>query len=186
MMTIFSLATGFFGNLLSFAVILSCFIPSSNEANESSENNEIFTNSLPVTREKIVFSKYLFSLIIGATYLIIVFLMTTFISVFETITTKEWVVGLAVVSIYLSIYFPLKYLVGKSFFVISFFGNYIILAALAYSIFNQGESFDYWGMADSYTALTTLQVVSLSLIISSAVLYVSFKYSSKVYKTKDF
>lgn len=186
MMTIFSLATGVFGNLLSLGVIFSCFQPSSNETNESSENNEMFTNSLPVTREKIVFSKYLFSLIIGAIYLSIVFLMTTFIPIFEAITTKELMVGLAVVSMYLSVYFPLKYLIGKSFFVISFFANYIILAALAYSIFNQGESFDYWGMYNSYTAFTTLQVVSLSLLISSAVLYVSFKYASKVYKKKDF
>ncbi|MFO8068702.1 MAG: ABC-2 transporter permease [Alkalibacterium sp.] len=173
-------------NGLILGIILSCYQPISNEANEKGNDTDIFMNSLPVTREKIVFSKYLFSLMTGAFYLSIVFLMSTFIPYHEVITIKELMAGIAVVSIYLSVYYPLKYLVGQGFFVISSLGFWVILAALGYSIYNQGESFDYWGMYNSYTTYTRLQVGILSIIISFAVLTVSFRYSSRVYKKKDF
>lgn len=182
---IFSLALGVFGMILSYGIFMSCYQPISNESNESSINSDIFVNSLPVTREKIVLSKYLFSIVTGIGYLSVVFLISAFIPIFELITIKEVVVGIAIVCIFLSVYFPLKYLVRQNFFIISSLGFWVILVALAYSIYNQGDSFDYFGMYYAYTTYTTLQVVIISVLISCAALVVSFRYSSRLYKKVD-
>lgn len=185
LMIIYSLALGVFGILLSYGIIMSCYQPVSNESNDSSINSDMFMNSLPVTREKIVLSKYLFSLMIGAVYFSVMFLMSVFIPIFESITIKELMIGSVIVSIYLSIYYPIKYLVGQGFFVISFVGYWVIVLFIAFPVINFGERFNYWGIYDSYTSFTTLQVGMLSIIISLSALTISFRYSSKVYKKKD-
>ena len=184
-MIIFSLALGVFGRIMSYGIFMSCYLPVSNESYESSIKSDIFINSLPVTREKIVFSKYLFSLLTGAFYLSIVFLISIYIPIFESITIKELMIGSAVVSIYLSAYYPLKFYIGQIHFAISFVGFWIIILAFIFPVINYGESFDYWGMYNAYTTYTTLQVVSISIIISCIALSVSYRYSSEIYKSKD-
>lgn len=183
-LAILILLRGIIGNILYLGILLSCFSPISSELNEGIDN-DILINSLPVSRGKIVLSKYLYSLLTGVFYLVIVFLISLFNGHFEVIRVGELSVGFLIIALYLSAYYPLKYLVGKGFAVFSFIGHFIILSALVYSVYIQGENFDYWGFQSLYDRLSTLQIVIGVILFSSALLTVSYRFSRGLYNRED-
>lgn len=133
-----------------------------------------------------VLSKYLYSLIIGVLYLGSAFLVSLFNRHFEVISLAELSVAFLILSFFLSAHYPLKYLVKKGFAVFSFIGYFVVLSALVYSVYSQGEQFDYWGFQSVYDALSAVQVFAVASASSAAVLAASFKTSSYLYSRMDF
>lgn len=166
-------------------VIFSCMQINSNEIEEHGVNSDIFMNSLPVTREKIILSKYLFNLVSGAVYFSVVIITSMFVPNTETFTISSLMVGITAVSLYISLYFPLKYLFGKENMVITNIVLVLIFIGIILRIVTVGEELDYWGMGSIIDGLNPLQFVSFSLIISCASLYVSFRHASRLYKNID-
>lgn len=166
-------------------IIFSCFQPILTEVSGGKVNNDILVNSLPVTRWKVVGSKYLFSLINGMVILSVVSLVDFFLPRAQLITLKDFILGLTIVCIYLAVFFPMKYSVEKNFFFISFIGFMLILLAVIFPIINFGNTYDYWGMQDIYARLSILQVLAISSFSSFITLTISFRYANRVYNNRD-
>lgn len=171
---------------LFIGVVFSCLQPINNEINEGMNKSETLMNSLPVSRKKIVLSKYLFSIIIGTSYLIIIVFLNAVIPGFTSTTSGELMIGFTAVMLFLSIYLLLSYFFGPRFFIIAFFLFVIVLFGAVYPIINLGAKYNYWGMIGMIDRFSTVQVAGVLLLLSCTCLMLSFILSYRLYLKKDF
>lgn len=175
-------------NTIYIAIMLGCFYPFIGGLTEYRNNNkdDILMNSLPVERKEIVASKYVFALLFGLCLILVVTVINRLVPSFEEHLLFVMPLGISVVGWFVSIYYPLFYLLGPRFsmyviVVIVMVGSYII-QTMSKAGFKNGflESF---GFVHQFSA----EQLSLAFLgITVVVLIISWFISMQLYKHKQF
>ncbi|HEX7057694.1 MAG TPA: ABC-2 transporter permease [Bacilli bacterium] len=166
-----------------FAIILGCMYPFLSGMNEKN-NSDILINSLPVERKEIVAAKYTSSILLGMILTIIVAAINSLVPMFADSRFFELVLSISAIGLFISIFYPMLYLLGPRFVM---FGM-IVFFACSFTIFpiviNMGLSNGFWGLANTYRQIPTIQLSMALLGITAIILVISWFISVNIYKRK--
>ena len=168
-------------------MIYSCLLAMMTKYNDfSNPHSEALMNSLPVRREQIVLSKYLFSLICSLILFAIAFLINLVVPMFTSSSLWAVLLNFVIVTVYLSCYFPLSFIFGPRFLNLAIFSLGFSVPALIFPLINVGRNNNFWGLFEWLKAANHWLLIALLLVISTTLLTASFYFSRFIYQRKAF
>lgn len=149
--------------------------------------------TLPISRKKIVQSKYLFTIFLAIVGIILTaIIIITFKSINQSLNLEEQISNFCgsffAVSLIISILYPLIYKFGSEKGRIFIFVIVLIVSIIIGIIFSLLEqlSINYHSLLSSLNSLNYIQISLFMLVISIITIIISYLISLRIYQKKEF
>lgn len=180
--------------IFTFIIIMNSFY------NKSINNNEIFSLSLPIKREDIVYSKYILAVIIMLLSLVLGFILfdVNFLDLARTLTSQDVITAIFSTLIMLSIVIPINFkfnyrmarVISSVIFMSTWYGTFKFINIISNQLISVGcglndniNSQYYLDIVNGYTlgSIRLIGITTLAIVIFIVSMYISLI----IYKNKD-
>lgn len=168
-----------------FAVMVTWYITMGTSMSDYKNDTDVLVNSLPVTRQQIVTSKYVSTLLTGWLFIVIAKTLWMVFEHHSTVQFTDAAFALLAVVIFIAVYFPLYYRLGTPFIIMGLIILTISFFTVFPIVFYTGLTNRFWGLIDLWQEHALILWVII-VGITTATLFGSWTISNRLYRQKEF
>ncbi|WP_054711463.1 ABC-2 transporter permease [Bacillus sp. JCM 19041] len=106
------------------AVFIACFYAFISDGTDGANQTDMVIRSLPVTQKQIVTSKYICSVLVGVLFSLVIVVLNWIMPFLTAVLLLDWVISIALLGLFLALYYPLLYLLGRK---VVHYGMYVFI-----------------------------------------------------------